>query len=191
MSGKDTKRRYLLFSSEIKYHWQYYQLISQCFKSKWSFVRYSLRVCSITNKLPIQLKICLINNPNLIKKRYLFVPLNLENMHCSLVIVMSQVKTMLYFNSIHKFTEPKELFNLITFFMNFYYLNHKIYQFNWDYLYCDEVYQQKTSKGRGIFCCLNAYYFVNVDSRIKTRIHQQLGTGWHTSATDFILSFKE
>ena len=102
-----------------------------------------------------------INNPNLMKKRYLFVPLYLKNLHWSLMIVTPQIKTMLYFDSLHKFAEPKELLSLITSFMNFYCLTHRVQQINWDYLFFDEVYQQKADKDCGMFCCLNAYYFLN------------------------------
>ena len=108
-----------------------------------------------------------INNPNPMKKRYLFVPLNLKNVHWSLMIVMPQIKTMLYFYALHKFAEPKELFSLITSLMNFYCLTHRMQQINWYHLFCDEVYQQKTDKDRGMFCCLNDYYFFNDYSRYQ------------------------
>ena len=80
---------------------------------------------------------------------------------------MPQIKTMLYFHSLHKFAEPKELFSFITSFMNFYCLTHRIQQINCDYLFCDEVYQQKSDKDCGMFCCLNAYFFLNSYSRYQ------------------------
>ena len=80
---------------------------------------------------------------------------------------MPQIKTMLYFDSLHKFAEPKELFSFITLFMNFYCFTYRIQQINWDYLFCDEMYQQKTDKDCGMFCCLNAYYFLNGNSRYQ------------------------
>ena len=77
---------------------------------------------------------------------------------------MPQIKTMLYFDSLHKFAEPKELFSLITTFINFYCLTRRIQQINWNYLLCD---QQKTDKDCGMFCCLNAYFFLNGYSPYK------------------------
>ena len=103
------------------------------------------------------------------KKRYLFISLNFKKVHWSLMIVMPQIKTMPYFDSLHKFAEPKELFSLITSFMNFYCSINMIQQINWDYLFCDEVYQQKTDKDCGMFCCLNAYFFLNGYSRFQDK----------------------
>ena len=40
-------------------------------------------------------------------------------------------------------------------------------QIIWDHLLCDEVYQQKTDKDCGMFCCLNAYFFLNGYSRYQ------------------------
>ena len=77
-------------------------------------------------------------------------------MNWNLVIVMPQVTTMLYLDSLHKFIEPNKLL-----FMNFYCLTRRIQQINCDYLLCEEVYQQKTDEVCGMFRCLNAYYFLN------------------------------
>ena len=92
---------------------------------------------------------------------HIFVLFILKNVHWCLIIVMPQIKSMLYFDSLYKFAEPKKLFSLITSFMNFYCLTHRIRQISWYCLFYDEVYQQKTDKYYGMFCCLNAYYFLN------------------------------
>ena len=74
---------------------------------------------------------------------------------------------MLYYDSLHKFAEPKKLSSLIILFMNVSCLTHRIQQINWNYLFCEEVYQQETDKDCGMFCCLNAYYFLNGCSRYQ------------------------
>ena len=51
--------------------------------------------------------------------------------------------------------------------MNLYSLTHRIQQINWDYLFCNKVYLQKTDKDCGMFCCLNAYFFLNGYSRYQ------------------------
>ena len=38
---------------------------------------------------------------------------------------------------------------------------HKVQQIHWDYVICDETYHQKNDKDCSMFCCLNAYYFLN------------------------------
>ena len=101
------------------------------------------------------------------EQKYFFVPLNLKHVQWSLMIVMPQIKTMLYYDSLHKFAESKKLSSLIILFMNVSCLTHRIQQINWNYLFCEEVYQQETDKDCGMFCCLNAYYFLNGCSRYQ------------------------
>ena len=102
-----------------------------------------------------------INTRSLMDKKYIFLPLNLHGIHWALVIVMAQTSTLLYFDSLPTLSNFANQLNLITSFFNFYCVCHKVQQIHWDYVICDETYQQKNDKDCGMFCCLNAYHFLN------------------------------
>ena len=102
-----------------------------------------------------------INTRSLMDKKYVFLPLNLHGIHWALVIAMPQTSTSLYFDSLLTPSNLTNQLNLITSFFNFYCVVHKVQQIHWDYVICDEAYQQKNDKDWDMFCCLNAYNFLN------------------------------
>ena len=102
-----------------------------------------------------------INTRRLMDKTYIFFPLNLHGIHWALVIIMPQTSALLYFDSVLTPSNFTNQLNLITSFFNFYCVVYKVQQIHWDYVICGEAYQQKNDKDCGMFCCLNAYYFLN------------------------------